>query len=82
MLYVGYVLEKRLDGSAIIDSVVTSDLIRMCVSGSALYHCHNQRERFVPLYRMHRPCLEILPGYVMCAQLLFSFLDRPVSICY
>ena len=33
MLYVGYVLEKRLDVNAIIDNVVTSDLIRMCVSG-------------------------------------------------
>ena len=87
MLYVGYVLEKRLDVSAIIDSVVTSDLIRMCVFGSALYHCHNWRERFVSLYRMHRPCLEIRPDYVMCAQLLlwtllFSFQDKPVSICY
>ena len=67
MLYVGYVLEKRLDVNAIIDSVVTSDLIRMCVIGSALYHCHNWRERFVSLYRMHRPCLEIRPDYVMCA---------------
>ena len=85
MLYVGYVLEKRLDVSAIIDSVVTSDLIRMCVFGSALYHCHNWRERFVPLYRMLRPCLAIRPDYVMCAQfllwtLLFSFQDKPVSI--
>ena len=50
MLYVGYVLEKRLDVNAIIDSVVTSDLIRMCVFGSALYHGHNWREGFVPLY--------------------------------
>ena len=50
MLYVGYVLEKRLDVNAIIDNVVTSDLIRMCVFGSALYHCHNWREEFVPLY--------------------------------
>ena len=41
MLYVGYVLKKRLDVNAIIDSVVTSDLIRMCVFGSALYHCYN-----------------------------------------
>ena len=49
MLYVGYVLEKHLDVNAIIDDVVTSDLIRMCVFGSALYHCHNWRERFVPL---------------------------------
>ena len=49
MLYVGYVLEKRLDVNAIIDSVVTSDLIRMCVFGAAytiaiigvkdLFHC-------------------------------------------
>ena len=44
MLYVGYVLEKHLDVNAIIDNVVTSDLIRMCVCGSALYHCHNWRE--------------------------------------
>ena len=50
MLYVGYVLEKRLDVNAIIDNVVTSDLIRMCVFGSSLYHCHNWREGFVPLY--------------------------------
>ena len=71
MLYVGYVLEKRLDVNAIIDSVVTSDLIRMCVFGSALYHCHNWRERFVPLYHMHRPCREIRPDYVMCVQFLF-----------
>ena len=47
MLYEGYVLEKRLDVNAIIDNVVTSDLIRMCVFGSALYHCHNWREEFV-----------------------------------
>ena len=85
MLYVGYVLEKRLDVSAIIDSVVTSDLIRMCVFGSALYYCHNWRERFVPLYCMHRPCLEIRPDYVMCAQfllwtLLFAFQDKSVSM--
>ena len=53
MLYVGYVLEKRLDINAIIDNVVTSDLIRMCVFGSALYHCHKWREGFVPLYCMH-----------------------------
>ena len=44
MLYVGYVLEKRLDVNAIIDNVVTSDLIRMCVFRSALYLCHNWRE--------------------------------------
>ena len=68
MLYVGYVLERRLDVNAVIDSVVTSDLIRMCVFGSALYHCHNLRERFVPLYCTHRPCLEIRPDYVMCAE--------------
>ena len=48
MLYVGYVLEKRLDVNAIIDNVVTSDLIRICVFGSALYHYHNWRKRFVP----------------------------------
>ena len=53
MLYVGYVLEKRLDVNAIIDNAVTSDLIRMCVFGSALYHCHNWRETYVPLYCMH-----------------------------
>ena len=29
MLYVGYVLEKRLDVNSIIDNVVTSDLIRI-----------------------------------------------------
>ena len=85
MLYVGYVLEKRLDINAIIDSVVGSDLICMCVFGSALYHCHNWRERFVPLYRMHWLCLEIQQDYVMCAQflfwtLLFSFQDKPVSM--
>ena len=71
MLYVGYVLEKRLDVNAIIDNVVTSDLIRMCVFVSVLYHWHNWRERFVPLYRMHRLCLEIWPDYVMCKQFLF-----------
>ena len=53
MLYVGYVLETRFDVNAIIDNVVTSDLIRMCVFGSALYHYHNWREGFVPLYCMH-----------------------------
>ena len=53
ILYEGYVLEKRLDVNAIVDNVVTSDLIRMCVFGSALYHCHNWREGFVPLYCMH-----------------------------
>ena len=47
MFYVGYVYEKRLDVNSIIDNVVTSDLKRMCVLGSALYHCHNWRERFV-----------------------------------
>ena len=50
MLYVDYVLEIRLGVNSIIDNVVTSDLIRMCVFGSALYHCHNWREKFVPLY--------------------------------
>ena len=49
MLYVSDVLEKRLDVNSIIDNVVTSDLIRMCVFGSAytiaiieakdLFHC-------------------------------------------
>ena len=71
MLYVGYVLEKRLDVNAIIDNVVTSDLIRVCVFGSALYHCHTWRERFVPLCRMHRSCRVIWPDYMMCAQFLF-----------
>ena len=71
MLYVDYVSEKRLDVNAIIDSVVTSDLIRMFVFGSALNHCYNKRERFVPLYRMHRSCREIRPDYVMCAHFLF-----------
>ena len=70
MLYVGYALEKRLDVNAIIDNVVTSDLIRICVFGSALYHYH-WRKRFVPLCRMHRPCRVIRPDYVMCAQFLF-----------
>ena len=71
MLYVGYVLENRLDVNAIIDNVVTSDLIRMCVFGSALYHCHYWRGRFVSLCRMHRPCRVIRTDYVMCAQFLF-----------
>ena len=43
MLYVGYVLEIRLGVNSVIDNVVTSDLIRMCVFGSALYYCHNWR---------------------------------------
>ena len=73
MLYVGYVLKNRLDVNAIIDNVVTSDLIRMCVFGSASYHCHNWRKRFVPLSRMHRPCRVIRTDYVMCA--LFLFID-------
>ena len=37
MLYAGYVLKKRLDANAIIDNVLTSDLVRMCVFGSAFY---------------------------------------------
>ena len=49
-----------LDVNAIIDNVVTSDLIH-----------HNWRERFVPLCRMHWPCRVIRPDYVMCAQFLF-----------
>ena len=53
MLYVVYVSEIRLGVNSIIDNVVTSDLIRMCVFGSALYHCHDWREGFVPLYFMH-----------------------------
>ena len=78
MLYVGYVLGKRRDVNAVIDSVVTSDLIRMCVFGSALYHCHSWGEIL---------CLGIRPDYVMCAHfllwtLLFSFQDKSVSICY
>ena len=60
MLYVGYVLEIRLGGNSIIDNVVTSDLIRMCVFGSALYHCHNWREGFVPLYCMDLQLLAVL----------------------
>ena len=71
MLYVGYVLEKRLDVNAIIDNVVTSDLTRMCIFESALYHCQNWREIFVSLCRMHRACRMIRPDYVMCAQFLF-----------
>ena len=71
MLYVGYVLEIRLCVNSIIDNVVTSDLIRMCVFGSALYHCHNWRGRFVSLCRMHRPCRVIRPDYGICAQFLF-----------
>ena len=71
MLYVGYVLEIRLGVNSIIDNVVTSDLIRMCVFGSALYHCHGWRERFVSLCRMHRPCRVIRPDYAICAQFLF-----------
>ena len=49
MLYVGSVLEKRLDVNAIIDNVVTSDLIRTAYSGlrytiaiiggKDLFHC-------------------------------------------
>ena len=35
MLYVGFVLEIRLGVNSIIDNVVTSDLIRMCIFGSA-----------------------------------------------
>ena len=72
MLYVGYVCEKRLDVNSIIDNVVTSDLIRMCVFGSALYHCENWRERFVSQCRMHRPCRVIRPDYSICAQFLFK----------
>ena len=73
MLYVDYVLEIRLGVISIIDNVVTSDLIRMCVFGSALYHCHNWRGRFVSLSqcRMHRPCRVIRPDYAICAQFLF-----------
>ena len=72
MLNVGYVLEKRLDVNAIIDSVVMSDLIRMCVFGSALYHCHNWGERFVLLCRMRRPYLEIRLDCDVCAILIYG----------
>ena len=44
-------MEKLLGVNTIIDNVVTSGLVRMCVFGFASYHCHNWRERFVPLYR-------------------------------
>ena len=37
----GRICSTVLHAPAIVDSVVTSDLIRMCVFGSALYHCHN-----------------------------------------
>ena len=50
---------------------MTSALIRMCVFGSALYHCHNWRGRFVSLCRMHWPCRVIRPDYAICAQFLF-----------
>ena len=66
----GRICSTVLHAPAIIDSVVTSDLIRMCVFGSALYHCHNWRERFVPLCRMLRPCRVIRTDYVMYAQFL------------
>ena len=70
MLYVGYVLDNRLDVNAIIDNVVTLDLIRMCVFGSALYQCHNWRERFVPLCRMqcnYRQRYDVRPNtHVVC----------------
>ena len=65
MLYVDYVLEKRLDVNAIIDNVVTSDLIRMCVFGSALYHCH---KRSVDLFHCiactcnYRQCCDVGPN--------------------
>ena len=49
MLYVGYVFEKHLDVNAIIDDVVTSDLIACAYSGlrytiaiiggKVLFHC-------------------------------------------
>ena len=67
MLYVGYVLEIRLGVNSIIDSVVTSDLVRMCVFGSALYHCHNWREGFVPLYCMHLRLSTVLWRRTWCA---------------
>ena len=69
MLYVGYVLEKRLDVSTIIDNVVT-DLIRMCVFGSALYHCHNWREGFVPLYCVHLQLSTVWRAPDVCAILI------------
>ena len=89
MLYVGYILEKGLDDNAIIDSAVTSDLIRMCVFGSALYYCHNNEllEGKICSAISHAPAVPRDTDYVMCAQfllwtLLFSFQDKPVSICY
>ena len=67
----GRICSTVLHAPAIIDSVVTSDLIRMCVFGSVLYHCHNWRERFVSLCRMQGPCRVTRPDYVNCAQFLF-----------
>ena len=60
-------MEKRLDVNSIIDNVVTSDLIRMCVFESALYHYHNLREGFVPLYCMH---LQIIVDSVVTSDLI------------
>ena len=60
MLYVDYILEERLGVNAIIDNVVMSDLICICVFGSASYHCHNWREGFVPLFCstvLHAPAI-------------------------
>ena len=71
MLYVGYVLKTRLGVNSIIDNVVTSDLIRKCVFGSALYHCHNWRGIFVSLCRMHRSYRVIRPDYAIHVQFLF-----------
>ena len=65
MLYVGYVLKIRLGVNSVIDNVVTSDLIRMCVFGSALYHCHSWREELVPLIACTcncRQCCDVRPN--------------------
>ena len=67
MLYVGYVLEKRLDVNAIIDNVVT-------FFGSALYHCHNWRERFVPLF-----CSTVLHASALIPTIYFFKLK---TCCY
>ena len=67
----GRICSTVLHAPAIVDGVVTSDLIRMCVFGSTLYHYHNWRGRFVSLCRMHRPCRVIRPDYAICAQFLF-----------
>ena len=50
ILYVGYAVQKLLDVNAIIGNLVTSDRYTYVVLGSALFHCHSWRERFVFLY--------------------------------